>query len=257
MFLIDFPEYMIKIRKETKKEREEIYKKIRQIIIEEGFLQERIHKNYLNYKSFKKDNISIQIKYENQIDKKGLNIIFFQKKNEMFRFLSEQKISFIEYKKVEKIMYKIIKTFKKEKKYILYKNKTKVDEINYFKIKNSFDLSYEDYGKFNILKQKKVKEYVEKSSYGRDRDGKELKNQEVKYFRCQQTGRLKRGIISHNINNMWWVVVNKGEIQNIANFELFDIENHKNQLKYKRLKADYKERWNKKQRQLYFQKIKE
>lgn len=57
----------------------------------------------------------------------------------------------------------------------------------------------------------------------RDRDGKILINGEIKYFRDGRSGYLCRGKIYHNINNMWWVIVDKYRVRNVASFELFDL----------------------------------
>jgi hypothetical protein len=54
-----------------------------------------------------------------------------------------------------------------------------------------------------------------------DRDKKRIENGQVKYFRDFQ-GYLKRGVVFHNINNMWWVKLNKYEYTNMADFQLFD-----------------------------------
>jgi len=54
-----------------------------------------------------------------------------------------------------------------------------------------------------------------------DRDGKLVENGQVKYFRGRD-GRLRRGEVYHNINNMWWVVLNDSEYTNEACFHLFD-----------------------------------
>lgn len=56
---------------------------------------------------------------------------------------------------------------------------------------------------------------------GFDRDRKTIKNGDMKYFR-DHDGYLKRGKVYHNINNMWWVIVDKYTLRNIACFELFD-----------------------------------
>lgn len=56
----------------------------------------------------------------------------------------------------------------------------------------------------------------------KDRDGKILHNGEVKYFR-DWSGYLNRGVIYHNINNMWWVLPSDGDIINKAGYELFDL----------------------------------
>lgn len=54
-----------------------------------------------------------------------------------------------------------------------------------------------------------------------DRDKKIILNGQVKYFRYWD-GRLMRGKVYHNINNMWWVILNDTEYTNKASFELFD-----------------------------------
>lgn len=56
----------------------------------------------------------------------------------------------------------------------------------------------------------------------RDRDGKTVYNGEVKYFR-HWNGRLYRGRVYHNINNMWWVILDRFTVRNVASFELFDL----------------------------------
>lgn len=57
---------------------------------------------------------------------------------------------------------------------------------------------------------------------GLDRDKKQLHNGEIKYFR-HYNGYLFRGRIYHNCNNMWWVIVDKYTVKNVASFELFDL----------------------------------
>lgn len=54
-----------------------------------------------------------------------------------------------------------------------------------------------------------------------DRDGKTIYNGQIKYFR-HWNGRLMRGKVYHNINNMWWVILNSNDYTNVADFELFD-----------------------------------
>lgn len=54
-----------------------------------------------------------------------------------------------------------------------------------------------------------------------DRDKKTIFNGQIKYFR-DYSGRLQRGKVYHNINNMWWLILNKNKYNNIASFHLFD-----------------------------------
>lgn len=58
-----------------------------------------------------------------------------------------------------------------------------------------------------------------------DRDGKTIFNGDFKYFR-DYNGYLCCGKVYHNINNMWWVLVDDSKIRNIASFELFDISDN-------------------------------
>lgn len=63
-----------------------------------------------------------------------------------------------------------------------------------------------------------------------DKDGKRIRNGEVKYFRDHK-GRLNRGVVYHNINNMWWTVLNQYEYTNLASFQLFDFDSEENKIK--------------------------
>lgn len=55
----------------------------------------------------------------------------------------------------------------------------------------------------------------------KDRDGNEVLNGQIKYFR-DYDGRLMRCKAYHNINNMWWCIISDTECTNKASFELFD-----------------------------------
>lgn len=70
-----------------------------------------------------------------------------------------------------------------------------------------------------------------------DRDKKIIHNGELKYFR-HWDGRLSRGIVYRNLNNMWWVITNKYERRNKADFELFDPTPE--DFRIRRLKKDVK-----------------
>lgn len=63
---------------------------------------------------------------------------------------------------------------------------------------------------------------TQESYNGRDRDEKTLHNGDEKYFR-HWDGRLYRGRVYHNINNMWWVILDRFTVRNVASFELFDL----------------------------------
>lgn len=59
---------------------------------------------------------------------------------------------------------------------------------------------------------------------GLDRNGKTIRNGDVKYFR-DYDGYIRRGRVYHNLNNMWYVIQDKFTVRNIASFELFDFTN--------------------------------
>ncbi|MED1786508.1 hypothetical protein P4V47_03125 [Brevibacillus laterosporus] len=63
-----------------------------------------------------------------------------------------------------------------------------------------------------------------------DKAGKRLRDGEVKYFRDRK-GRLQRGVVYHNINNMWWVILNRFEFSSKACFELFDLDKVENKVR--------------------------
>lgn len=78
----------------------------------------------------------------------------------------------------------------------------------------------------------------EYNTNNKDRDGKVIYNGDIKYFRNRYTGRLQRGKIYHNINNMWWVILNDTEVTNVADFEFFDLTPE--DINIRRLKEDRK-----------------
>lgn len=74
---------------------------------------------------------------------------------------------------------------------------------------------------------KELPEYEFEGYNSKDKDGKQLRNGQLKYFRDRK-GRLRKGVIYHNINNMWWVVLNKYEFTNEASFYFFDLDTVEN-----------------------------
>jgi hypothetical protein len=51
-------------------------------------------------------------------------------------------------------------------------------------------------------------------------DGRQLEHMQTVWFADWQ-GRICRGTAMYNINNMWWVVVGRYEVRNLASFELY------------------------------------
>ncbi|MEK3996710.1 hypothetical protein MKY29_18510 [Psychrobacillus sp. FSL K6-2365] len=85
---------------------------------------------------------------------------------------------------------------------------------------------------------KELPEYEISSYNSKDKDGKQLRNGDIKYFRDHK-GRLRRGTIYHNINNMWWVVLNKFEFTNEASFYFFDLDSEENRVRKLVKKSGY------------------
>ncbi|MDX5677688.1 hypothetical protein SIK45_00345 [Clostridioides difficile] len=117
-----------------------------------------------------------------------------------------------ETKKIENFIKKIVIDVKcaTEKEYKLAVDKIKnryVESLHHIQEDMNFDL-------------KSLDRTTCESYNNTDRDGKTIFNGDIKYFRDR--GRLKRGKVYHNINNMWWVILNDTEYTNIADFNLFD-----------------------------------
>lgn len=78
---------------------------------------------------------------------------------------------------------------------------------------------------------------------GRDRDSQTIHNGDVKYFR-HWNGRLYRGRVYHNINNMWWVICDRFTVRNVASFNLFDLKPQDNRRRHvkPRIPEEYQKR---------------
>ena len=109
------------------------------------------------------------------------------------------------------------------------------DRIKEFIIMHRFDVKFKNASEFNLG------DHICSSfnyAYNRtDRNGKVIQNGQIKYIRYYD-GRLRRGMVYHNINNMWWIVFNKFDYSNKACFELFDPTPE--DFKVRRLKKDIK-----------------
>lgn len=76
-----------------------------------------------------------------------------------------------------------------------------------------------------VNKLEDIKAHITEDSYdyqcnSNDANGKKILCGETKYF-YDYNNLLQRGVVWHNINNMWWVICN-GDLKNIAAFNLFD-----------------------------------
>ena len=59
--------------------------------------------------------------------------------------------------------------------------------------------------------------------YDNDRDNNPVYNGQIKSF-CDEygDGKVRKGKVYHNINNMWWVITDPMTVRNVASFHLFD-----------------------------------
>lgn len=123
-----------------------------------------------------------------------------------------------------------------DKDYKLAEDKIKKNFQSHFdnEITMDFDLSKLD-GLEGDSQYRRNKKYTYNC---KDKDGHILVNGTIKYFRDGWSGRLQRGKIYHNINNMWWVILNDTEYDNVADFELF--EPKEEDFKIRRLKKGKK-----------------
>jgi len=60
------------------------------------------------------------------------------------------------------------------------------------------------------------------SYYTRDKNGKEIRNGDMKYFRNHWNGYLMRGRVYYRANMHWWAIINDREIMLTENSDLFD-----------------------------------
>lgn len=63
------------------------------------------------------------------------------------------------------------------------------------------------------------RDYARQYGNATDADGNQLHDGDVRYFYLY--GHLQRGVVYHNLNNMWWVVINRTYYHNVASFHLF------------------------------------
>lgn len=83
-----------------------------------------------------------------------------------------------------------------------------------------------------------------KGQYGLDRDGKEIHNGEIKYFRYFGDGRLYRGRVYYDLNMNWIVILNKKDVKVVPCWELFDLspEDYRGRQKVAKIPKEYQER---------------
>lgn len=91
-------------------------------------------------------------------------------------------------------------------------------EDPYERIEYAVRDSWHFQGEASIFEPRKTESYND-----RDANGRRLVNGERRYFYDYMTGRLVRGEVFYNLNNMWWVVAG-GELRNCASHQLFDCD---------------------------------
>lgn len=93
---------------------------------------------------------------------------------------------------------------------------------------NKLKINSHIHGKVECLED--IKNSIKEDSYdykrnSNDANGKKIICGDTKYFYDYYNRRLSVGVAWHNINNMWWVIVNK-KMHNIASFNLFDFDSN-------------------------------
>jgi hypothetical protein len=131
-------------------------------------------------------------------------------------------LTYLEAKRIELEVNKLISIFPQEK---IVENERSKFTGEQFIIKNKKDScrSYhkeklDELGLDGVVYQMSDYDHSQNSS---DRDKKKINCGELKYF-YGYGKRLKCGKIYHNINNMWWVLLPCGNVDNISSFKLFD-----------------------------------
>lgn len=109
------------------------------------------------------------------------------------------------------------------------------DRIKEHIVTRQFDVKFKSPSEFNLGDH--VCSSAGYANNRTDRDGKEIQNGQIKYIR-HYDGRLRRGRVYHNINNMWWIVFDEFDYSNEACFYMFDPTPE--DFKARRLKKDVK-----------------
>ena len=101
----------------------------------------------------------------------------------------------------------------------------KTDEERIVWHRNHIDFRNKEYPRVNsfediILDEKEGRDRPGEYN-SKDMDGNVLHGGDVRYA-YGYDHKIIRGVVAHNINNMWWLKCSDGKVRNIACFELFD-----------------------------------
>lgn len=162
------------------------------------------------------------------------NIVFENSSGGFYDFDKYEKMPYIvkllfrnEVRHIKQLLEKLGCIDTSKKKYKLASDKIKADYVE------SWHHEQKSMDKFEL---EDLNGETDECSYNnQDRDKKTIYNGQIKYFR-DWSGRLARGIVYHNINNMWWVILNDHSYTNEADFYLFDPTQE--DFKIRRLKKD-------------------
>ena len=132
-------------------------------------------------------------------------------------------LTYVEKKKIELEFKKVLNYYINKNIVYLPNDNDRTDIEN---IIHSDNNNLHIHGKISILED--IGKYIKEDSYDYkfnsfDKNKKRIICGDIKYFYDYYTRRLSVGVVYHNINNMWWVLVN-GKRYNYASFNLFDYE---------------------------------
>lgn len=186
------------------------------------------HPYCASYPSLKKDHrygIRKSLEFRAERYPVGFKITFFQNVN-----ITNPNGGAYDFEKFEKMPYlmkkELLLLFEKLRKMLLDLNLTEIpvdsSTLAVDRIKADYVSSWHKPQKSMDFDLSDLDGTTEEIYNSTDRDGKILRCGQIKYFR-DSNGYLSRGKIYHNINNMWWVIVNKTSLRNLADFQLFDL----------------------------------
>lgn len=186
----------------------------------------RIDKEYPTLSDRHNEGRYFDLKFKSEIYPAGFRITFYQdvifenRNGGFYDFDKREKMPYLVGKEFELVLSKLKKFFAEHK---VSDETPKTGKTAEEKVKavyvNSWHKPFKNFD-FSLADKWIMNEKIE-SYNGRDKDGKTIRNGELKYY-YDWYGVLHRGIVYHDINASWLVMVDSNNIRVVQASDLFD-----------------------------------